>query len=884
MQTDITFNGEEIFNSVSHYLDGKTPEVEYKIGVDRKGFIEILGHFMNMEPTLSQTTNALHNINIKGAGKQRFNYIISKNYADNKISKYTKQRLVDAILDDFPNIKLSISLELPVKDKPTSAGAVETYRIKNRISFMCGDWRYDFTQVVQLDPTDPSFEARSVKSMATNLFNTTSLLTGNELIKEFINNSRHEFISNFEIEVELMSKFELKFINTHSFLDCLGGDCKPIKEKLYYDLMLRSVATSIGVGAKGPLSLKRILPNAGMLTKAEYNRLFPPIGYYISRKADGERALIIATDRGVTFMLTSKLKQLNNFEYSHNGGIFKPITILEGEIVDSTLLIYDVLIDNSKQVIDKSYSDRIAESAKCCSYFKDLSIKVLPKRVYLITEDVYGVLKQVATDKFGFPDDGFVMTEANKDYFNTKCYKIKEHNTIDFLTMKLPAKFMSQLPIDRKLVKNTVPYLLFCSTNKDTLTNMGMSQLPFFNELFNGMRFKFRTPVHFAPSDNPYAFIWYASKTDDKKLSDYINTVDTKRPWAIVEMDVVKPDDANSNYGRNCDWKLVRIREDRYNEPNYFGNDYIKVALVSWMVINDPLLISDMHLSVVNYFKTGKDDIYAAQTNAVSFIKYKLFDTIFEGMESPSVIDLAVGKGQDINKYIKNKVSRLLGIDIDRIALNELLTRYYDILNSRNSNINMNVSIMRQDLTEPASDVFDKIKSLWAVGDDFKYPNAVICNLAIHYFIKNINELANLCTLLKSMMASGGLFMYTTFNGRAIHELLSKNPNGEWLVQNLGAVKYRILKKYKGNQFHEFGLTIQAKLPFTGEELYEENLVDIEFVNQTFADIGFEIVKSGSFADFFPLLKSEQPFVDNKLQDEDRTFISLYHYNILRMK
>lgn len=911
MTTDIAFNGEEIFNAVSQYLDGKNPEVEYKIQVDRKGFTEILSQFMGMKPELSQTTNAIHKINVKGVGEQRYNYIISKDYSTNTITKYTKQRLVDAMLDDFPNIKLSISLETPVKDKPTNASAVSIYRIKNRISFMCGDWRYDFTQAVQLDPNDPSFNpTRSVKSTAINLFSTTSVLEGKELIKEFISNCRHQFITSFEIEIELLRKFELKYINSHSFLDCPGGDTTNIKAKLYYDLMLRSVAVAIGVNAKGPLSIKRLLPNAGMLTKAEYNRLFPPIGYYISRKADGERALIIATDRGVTFLLTSVLQQLNNFDYQHAGGVFKPITILEGEIVSSnhsrgnsddmgTMLVYDVLLDNSKSVIDKSYAERIAESAKCCGYFKDLNvIKVLPKKVHLITEDLHGVFKQVETEKFEYPDDGFVMTEATKDYFNTKCYKIKEHNTIDFLTIKLPTKYFDQLPIDRKLAKNTVPYLLFCSTSRETINNMGMSQLPFINDLFKGMRFSYRIPIHFAPSDNPYAFIWYVSKSDDKKLSEYIDSVDPKRPWAIVEMDVVivKPDDgrldkqyidetrvdsANSDYDRNREWKLVRIREDRYNEPNYFGNDFVRVALVSWMVINDPLLIKDMHLSVVNYFKTGKGDIYAAQTNAVSFIKYKLFEMVFEGKTDSSVIDLAVGKGQDLNKYTKNKVARLLGIDIDRIALNELLTRYYDMLNSRNSNINMNISIMRQDLTEPAAEIFERIKSLWQVNGEFKYPDVVICNLAIHYFIKNIGELANLGTLLKSLMPSGSVFMYTTFNGKAIYDLLESSPNGEWLVQNLGAVKYRILKKYQSKQFHEFGLTIQAKLPFTGEELYEENLVDVELVNHILGDMGFKVVKSGSFADFFPILKSEHPMVNAKLDEDDLKFISLYQYNIL---
>jgi len=879
-------SGEEIFHSVIEYLAGKTPEVEYKIKVDRKLFIELLSIFSDLTPSISQTSNAIYNIDLTVSGiKQMYNYIISKDYISGTITKYTKQRLVDAFLDDFPNIKLSISLETVLdKDKPAGVSAkASMFRIKNRLSFECGSWRYDFTQVVQIDPTDPTYTTDTVRVKCRDMFSSCAVLSGDALVKEFIATSYDVTIKQFELEIELIDKFELKHITSHSFLDCISSKHSlEFKNRIYHDLMLKSIAVAIGKNPNGPLSIKLLLPFATTLSKADYNRIYPPTNYYISRKADGDRALLVSTSDYINYLVTDKLQQLDGFDKSHMSGAFIPMVILEGEFIGGKtnhFLVYDVLMDNGKLVTDKSYENRIITASNCCNYFKDLkAIQVLPKKVYKITDNLHDVFKQVQTDKFGYPDDGYVMTEYHNDYFNTKCYKIKQHNTIDFLVMKLPTKYMMQLPIDAKRAKNSTIYLLFCGLNTNTMENMGISKLPFYDALFRGCDFRRRLPIHFAPPDNPYAFIWYATKAEDQQLSEYIDKADPNRPWVIAELNYEFANDVST-------WHLMRIRVDRLNEPNYFGNDYVVVALPTWIIIQDPLKIEDMHLSVVNYFKTGKENFYEAQTTTMSFIKYELFGIAFDMIENkkPAVIDLAVGKGQDLNKYVTHNVSRLLGIDIDRVALNELLTRYYSLASKYDSKVKLNVNIMQQDLSQPQAEIVDKIKSLWKVNGNFVYPDLIVCNLAIHYFIKTLEELTNVATILKSLLPSNGLFMYTTFNGEAIHKLLISSPNGEWLKQEGTAVKYRIIKKYQGDQFHKFGQTIQVKLPFTGDELYEENLVNIDFVNEVFTNMGLQIVKSGSYAEFFPLMKTQHAMTNAKLSDDDRQFISLYHYTIMKM-
>jgi hypothetical protein len=870
---DQTYSSGEIHDFIVQYADGPI-EIEYKILIDVKMFIALLNSFRHIEPTLEQTTNALYKVRT-GVENERINYIVSKNYSTSKLGKYIKRRLLDAAVSDFSNIKMSASTERPVDGKPSGSNEVELYRIKNRISFICGEWRYDFTQSLQLSPKDKFFNDKTVQLSAKNMFGNMAKLTNGELIDAYIVSCDNPIIRGFELEVELIAPLKPAHLGTHSFLDCLGDNRVFVKERLYWNLVLSSITKAIMPGLRGQLSLKRILNNSETLTKTMYNKLFPPIGYYISRKADGERALLALMESGVVFTITDKLEQMNKFDYEHNGGSFIPVTILEGELIlgkQNVFLAYDIIMANGNITVDSTYADRYPIAAECCKQFTGLPVDVLPKDIFVITEDIHTSLKHVAEQKFPYPDDGYIMTEASKNYFNTSCYKIKEHNTIDFLAIELPAQSHMKLPLDNRAKDHDV-FLLFCGSSTATLETMRITQLPFYSRLFRENSFKSdRVPVHFSPPDDPYAFIWYVNKKDSKVLKDTIAKQDKYRPWVIVELERV---------GES--WKMERIRHDRYNEPHYYGNDLTRVALHNWEASRNPLHISEMHMSVVNYFKTGKDEYYHAQTSAMSFVKYHIFALLFS-MSGKRSIDFAFGKGQDFNKYIHHKVTHLLGIDIDRVALSEALSRYYEAINKRNSNVSMSITIMQQDLTAKHEVINARIRELWANQDgSFTSPDTLICNLAIHYFTKTLDEMMNFASLLKSLMPSGSMFMYTTFDGEKVFKLLAEN-GGEWLAQVNGSVKYRIIRKYVNEVFSEYGQTIQVKLPFTNDELYEENLVNVANLNMILRQMGMEVVESGSFADMFELLKSEQAPIWRKLTEDDKRFIGLYQYSILRMK
>jgi hypothetical protein len=868
-ENNFPLSGSSIFTAIREYT--KEPvEVEFKLKTDVKKMIVLLESFKSEKDiSLEQTTNSLHKSN------ENINFVMSKDYKTGKISKRTKQRIFDAQVYDFPELRLTISIERDVDIMPKTEPFM--FRIKNRLSVNRFPWRYDFTQVIEIS-RDISFDKNSIRIMAEKLFGKLEKLSGEKLIDGFITSCANPIIQRFELEIELIDDFAAEHVNSHSFLNSLGENKSLIKNTLYMDLMLQSIAVFVGMRISPQLSLKKILPSAETLTRVEYNKIFPPVDYYITKKADGERSLLLQTDTGIIFLINNKLEQLNDLENVHSGGLFKFNTILEGEIMEKNeFLPWDCLCLNGESLLDMRFSDRIAKIAIACSYFagiKNLPIKVVSKPIMPITADLHTSFKQIMESKFPYPADGFVMISPDKGYMYTTSYKIKKSNTIDFLTIKLPTQFFSKLP----LKKEGIPYLLFCSTNQDTMDNLGIQKLEFYNTLFGKLRLRGRIPIQFSPSDDPYAYIWYVDKATDKLLTEYSQSKNNplKPSWAIVELEL-----------SGANWKLIKIRDDRYNEPNYFGNDLTRVATINWLVSKNPLDISEMHLGVNTYFNKGKDSYYFAQTSAMSFAKSKLFDIVKQnlpaGDDKLRIVDCAIGKGQDLNRYVNIGTTNLLGIDIDKTALLELVTRYYKKIHDKHNSIKMNISVLPQDMTENHSVITEKIHKLWADKESqFVYPNAVICNLAMHYFIRTIDELTNFVSFVKSMLPKDGIFMYTTFNGLKVFNLIAKT--GEWSEVIDGVTRYKITRKYKNTQFGEFGQTIGVKLPFTDDDMYDENLVNNAFINSAFGEMGFKVVKEGSFADFLPLFKSENAQVYNLLNHADKQFIDLYYYAILVAK
>ncbi len=305
------------------------------------------------------------------------------------------------------------------------------------------------------------------------------------------------------------------------------------------------------------------------------------------------------------------------------------------------------------------------------------------------------------------------------------------------------------------------------------------------------------------------------------------------------------------------EWELYRIRDDRAVElerGSYFGNDF-NIAESIWQSYDNPVELKDLYDNLSDdYFKESDNQLYKLSRNFNSYVK----STLLSRHKTTHAIDLASGKGQDINRYTQNGFKHVLFIDIDKTALQELVHRKQTIRSP------LRVSTLHTNLLDDPDLVINRIKI--HIG---QVP-LIVLNFAIHYLVENVDRIDNLIKIVDTMLMPGGSFIFTCFNGDRIHKLLQQ---GDWNIRSGEILKYSIKKKYQSSSL-EVGQKIDVILPFTRGEYYEENLVDIKYIINKFQELGYK-GEATSFEKFIPQYKGE-------LEPDDKLFVSLYSSVVLK--
>lgn len=830
-----------IFNFIKEH---RIEEVEfrYKFPVsDIIRFLEINKQTFAPKCSIERTTNIIY----LDPSKRREDFIVTKDYDTENISYSTKHREI--------SIKLTNSTTLNVSNEKSSSGARKPsgnplVRIKNRLTIPHEDGRFDVTQVAQIEKASAA-NIQVINSRKKDLFVTMDGYKGEDLYDAFINNMYNPVISSVELEYEFKKVTSPDQLTIEYSNRLLGEEYAASVAKTN---ILMSIARDIGARQGREISLKTILTNATCLTPAIYNRIFPPLDYYITPKADGFVGIVAINKDGKSYIIYSD--QIIEVDYTAD-----KYTLLVGEVVGKTFYCFEILIHDGTLMVQRSFSERLDSFMKYLSEpIKFGEFTVVAKDHILITDDLQRSFKSVTELPITYEIDGYVLVSPNNTYAETKYYKIKPSNTIDFLAVECPLSLKKEEMYKKPEGTTGETYLLFCSINEYELERIMIQQLKGYQTLFP-QRFNGMMPIQFAPTDNPLAYIWHSTNAETKILKEA-----QKKGRLIVELDY----DIKQNK-----WKLIRIREDRINEPNYFGNHFLKVAEPSWFAIKHPLKIEDLSKPLSNYFGTGKGDIYKAPTGFNSYTKSKLLTKATSLVTSKTVIDLAAGKGQDLARYYDSEYSKGIFCDIDAIALSELIARRADITKDKTRKNKMQVFTVHRDLTLPADDTAEIFKPF--IKDN--NVGLIVCNFAIHYLITDIDKLNNFIRLIRSISNRGTIFYFTTMSGRAVTELLGSG--NEWKAHEKGLLKYHIVKKYHGNQLMDMGQTIQTKMPFS-DELYTENLVNIDLVNQLFVKYGFNLIASESFRTFFNPMKRDNPRVFNLLTEDDKKYVGLYHYSM----
>lgn len=846
-----------------------TMEIEYRFKINRETIQDILNQMSSQwkdKFKFEQSVELKYQSTTKKNRTIKQEDITAKYYFDNgvivKTEYYKKERKGYILFDDIP-VKLSVAEESSALKSHVKGNPVFC-RIKNRIMINDGPYRYDFTIVSQLDKTTLTLNKNIIQTIRTRLFSIA------DSYQSFISSiSNTEFNIEFEIEIKPKSYTDIK-------LDSIYKKIPPLTSMLAYKSTLEEIAELLHYKSKN-ISLKAITSKVVSLSKDEYSQIYPPINFYVTHKADGERCLIFVK-RNIAYIILSKTL----IEVKLENKLNNTTTIIEGEYMEDkkTILLYDCLVFDSNIMIFSELSERLSKTSQWASEFNNgergtMEFKVEVKQFFIITEDLTESFNTALRHNFKYKSDGFIMVEK-KGYYNSKQYKIKNENTIDFLAVKLPDKLVKDTYFPPKL--NHDIYILFSGVSKNIFESFSYTFMKYYEQIlqtkYRGNVLPDYLPIQFSPPDTVQAYIWYLKKGSKEEKDLLANkgmfSDPSKKEWYYVEL--LPEFDKNGSF---INWKYVGTRTDRVGEPNYFGNDH-KLAVSNWLIQQDRINLENMDKPPDMYFSHKKTHIYKAQTNALSFVKSSIISSMSEQAPNLFVMDLAAGKGQDLHRYIDFNYDKGLFLDIDRVAIYKLIYKRYDLMKSnyyKSKNFEMYAGV--QDLNKPYSETYDKLKAFFKEDK----PGFINCNLAIHYLVGSLPQILNIVNLVKMCLHDRGYFVYTCFSGAHINELLTDKD--EWVHYEKETLKYKITKNYKGNELSEFGQKISVKLPFS-DELYEENLVNIEFLNKQFIKAGFEVISTGSFEKYFTEIKRDRMDLYKKLSEEDKLYIGLYHYVILK--
>lgn len=378
-------------------------------------------------------------------------------------------------------------------------------------------------------------------------------------------------------------------------------------------------------------------------------------------------------------------------------------------------------------------------------------------------------------------------------------------------------------------------------------------------------------------------------------------------------------------------WIPIRTRYDkteavqRYKQR--YGN-YIDTANRIWGSIINPVLMTDFSdlakgndVNSGNYYydiqiekmrrKIGHQSIISAvrenvyfqvKTNLAkpmrqfhnwikSITMYTYFNEMYQNGNNMAILDIAVGKGEDIMRYYYTKVSFMVGLDIDQNALlsaiDGAVSRYEKFKKSYPAFPKM--TFIRAD-AGALLDYENQNKALkgMSIGNKTNFekffssdPNkrtlfdGINCQFALHYFLKDNDSWTNFKKNINNYLKDGGYFVFTVLDAQRIIELfknLDQDVYTIYYTDSKGDKKklLELIKKFPDFDKNDKITTGNALDVFMAWIFQEGNyqteyLVDKDFIiNELRDDCNLELLDT----DFF----------DNMMEMQKKFLLEYYDY------
>jgi len=415
-------------------------------------------------------------------------------------------------------------------------------------------------------------------------------------------------------------------------------------------------------------------------------------------------------------------------------------------------------------------------------------------------------------------------------------------------------------------------------------------------------------PVPFVPT-NPYdpnaCFSNIFLKEDGTKLFMMTEEGEYFEDDMIIECKYVE---SNKDGWK---WVPLRVRYDKTAQlrstKDNFGNNY-RVANNNWYSIHHPIT-EDMICTGNNIPESVMDDevYYARSTEETSTQALRDFHNLFvkknliQGVSrrGDTLIDVAVGKAGDLNKWIDSKLSFVFGIDVSKDNIHNQMdgacARYLNKLRTSqnipkalfvNGDSGLNIRSGQALATEKDKQIVKAVfgqgpKDLNLLGKGVYNQYGVAesgfkitsCQFAMHYFFKNKTTFHQFLRNIAECTRINGYYIGTCYDGQTVFNLLKNLKNEEGMtIMKEGRKIYEIIKMYDQTGFPDEDMSLGYAINVFQESInqyFREYLVNFEYFTRIMEDYGFILVTkdeakhmnlpngSGMFSELFTLMELE---------------------------
>ena len=642
--------------------------------------------------------------------------------------------------------------------------------------------------------------------------------------------------------------------------------------------------------------------------------------YAVTEKADGLRFLLYINNEGKAFLIETSNKQVRGCNITTT----LKNCLLDGELV----LCQDRLLNNSKDLFaifdiyyydnkkithlplldDNSLESRYNYMNKFIESSSNFNSHDIIVKKQLTSNDILKNCDEILNkETYDYHIDGLIFTPtkipvlgayANKpvevhninslSWDKVLKWKPPAENTIDFIVIE---QSKHKLHSDGKVYKEYTLNVVFNSMDMEPIS------------VVNGIKYMYETQR--IANKNVYSLRQFT--IDDIPQSVYIEIVNNKcftpKNEEILNNSVVEFAYDNSILMSNKKrWKPLRIRHDKNKIYNFGKGELIKtansyfVAMNIWRSITNEVstdMISgkqDFDVNIKTYL-TGLDVYYKRSISSHNLISSKMNQfhnhivkadlyKVSVDTRNKSLLELACGQASDLNRWISNNFTKVLGIDytLDNIT-NARAGAYSRLLNLKKYNNKHYSRILfaagdcsKSIRTGKASDnidieskellkyIFDKNKNAKfdKIGIFPSKFDVVSCMFSIHYFFENEEKLDGFIKNIVENIAEKGKFILTFMDKDLVKKILESDGKaiGKDPVSN--ATVWAIIRnpEYNINTSVVYNQKIDVFIENTGR-LISENLVDLNILKVKLSRVNIQLVESQTFEETFNNKKTE---------------------------